>query len=124
MKPKFTRGPYKVIDRKRGPDGNQHARFWIGAGETKYRGPFEIAQITCQCGPFVEDHKKDDEVAKANAFLFGVAAEMYQELESLLYGTFIEGTENRDMNGLVHGVINQEQLTKAKQLLAKARGES
>ena len=102
LTPKFTKGPWKVYDRGRNPHDVSNpnlARFWIGAGETDFRGPGEIVPISGE--PHLD--------VEANAYLIAAAPEMYDILAALIM-----------FGPLKHlGIVKSD----IEKILAKARGE-
>jgi len=97
---KHTPGPWKVI--RRGPCGPAQESFWIGYGETEWRGPGSIVQVVAEGSA-----RKD--VVEANARLIAAAPELLQALLEL-----------REIVLDSYGTCNQ--LDRANAAIAKAAG--
>jgi hypothetical protein len=115
-----TKGPWKVYDRHpeykksglpKGIINPNMARFWVGAGESEWRGPSEIVPVGSENGVIGE--YLDSE---ANAHLIAAAPELLEVLKwivRLVEGPWTlknEDGENPDLSDL-------------KILIAKAEGK-
>lgn len=88
---KHTPGPWKLIDRG---ESFELARYWIGAGETDWRGPSEICSVLTN---------KD---TKANARLIAAAPEMLEALKAALgMSSPIDRYENAKLFELIEAAI-------------------
>lgn len=113
-KPKHTPGPWTLIDRKRGPDGNQYARFWIKGADGS-----DVSEANMQVGS--SSPQPDDVVAEANARLIAAAPEMLELLKAI-YKAASDGEKMSDGAGK-HRMLKNIQFNAA-QAIAKAEGGS